>query len=601
MTEKAKMPVSFYQVGTNFIGDDSFDEVVDTMKRLINAHSQKFVEQKLSKADLGEFKVRVFHATNISAPKWRSFIREIVTDDSPIKSCQNTTQSFLLFVGHKDRIFAVTGGAGFFAVDQFVSQTFGIDVITRLIDKTTPVIKSLENRGVTGTLMAQAKYFRADSRLSDESQFGQIYKAVRAELDKKILTSVFGFRPADLKREVSGCLAKNSFKINKSLGYDDFFRIVGNLNSLLDKPANFTINSVEQISKKKSPTLIRNLDETLISLLYNSCEKDEEPDFDFTHWEIDKYVQAAYYKITIDKDVFEFYDRPTLLQILRKLKTKDRLLMHDEYEFKCSVLDQRLQSINEDGVLLTQGTVLSHLHGEIFFDGRSYFIIDGEWYRVSAGFANELNDELKLFLEQHWDETIIDLPFDHNNDEGVYNSSFIGKPGILVFDTIVPENIEPCDLLKYDANSICLIHVKKGFNNMIRDLASQIKLAAKRLQHDRKHDFAYITALEDLVKEGRKSSSELKRRLAGQSFPPGGLSELFKGVRDKQICFCLAFVDTVDKPRKLKDNLTSFRSNIAKYSLLELIKEINAMGFDFKIVQLPTSEEMKGAKEDKAA
>jgi len=260
--------------------------------------------------------------------------------------------------------------------------------------------------------------------------------------------------------------------------------------------------------------------------------------------------------------------------------------MDDAYQYKHSLLNLHVDSMDDDGNISTHGTVMSHLHGEIFYEGHSYFFIDGEWYRVGPNFIAELNNELKLLLDEHWDESLINESFDLKEDEGIYNARFIDTPGVLVLDTITPENIESCDLLKYDANSIYLIHVKKGFNNMVRDLAAQVLIAAKRIQQDRKSGFEYIKELQDMTLNGKNSKSDLKRKLAGQTFPEGGLLQLFDSRKNKQICFCLAFVDTAEKSRNLKNDLTSFRSNIAKYALLELMKEINALGFDFRVIQL---------------
>lgn len=597
MKMKEKTPITFYQVAENVISDDTFEEAVYRIMRIVNSESERYILQRPSRDDFGEFNVKIYHSKKLSIPQWRNVISKLVSEDAPIAKCERLSPSFILFVGYKKRIFAVTGGTGSFEIDQFVSQTFGMDVITRLIDKHTPVVRSLQNRGLTGVVLGQRKNFRTDRRIAEEKQFGQIYNEVSAQLNKKILTSVFGFKGADLKRDVSGCLAKSSFRINKSLDENDLFKVISKLDGLLDKPAKFSLNSVELISRRKSHMLIPKLEEALLHTLYSRCQNNEEPDFDFTHKNIDKYFQAACYTISIGKDIIKFDNPPTLLEVQRKVAAKGRLLTDHEYEFKHSLLSLKVESMDEEGNVLTHGSVQSHLHGEVFYDGHSYFIVDGEWYRVSHKFINELNSDLHELLHQYWDETIITAPFDIKMDEGDYNASFIGQPGIFVLDAITPENIELCDLLKYDANSLYLLHIKKGFNNMIRNLASQVLIAAKRLQNDIKSGLTYIKQVENAAKKGKRSNSKLMRKLAEQAFPPGGLSTLFEEKRDKDVCFCLAFVDTADKPRNLKDSITSFRSNIAKYALLELIKEIKAMGFDFRVIQLNKKEEKPNTKE----
>jgi len=596
MLEKKTMPVTFYLIAEHLTAEESFKDVVDRIMHTINGGLERYTEQRLSDNDFGKFSIRVFHATKQSRPRWRPFISNFVAQDSSINKCFILSQSFLLFVSYNNKVFAVTGGAGSFEIDPFVSQTFGMDIITRLIEKNSPVIKSLQHRRITGILLGQTKQFRADRKLAEETQFGQIYKEVSAQLDKKLLVSVLGFKAAELKREVTGCLARSSFRINKSLGDNEFFRIIKRFDILLDKPANFSINSVELISRKKMLPLIAQLEETRLRLLYNSYLNDLEPDFDFTNKELDKYLNAVYYRICLVDESIDFDFRPTFKDIQKKLKKKDRILCSDVFEFKHSVLKLMIESMDADGKVLTRGTIESHLHGEVDFEGRTYFIIDGEWYRVSSRFIKDLNDELKPLLEQHWDDKILTNSFDQLKREGEYNLSFIGTPGTLVFDTVVPENIEACDILKYSTDMVCLIHVKKGFNNMIRDLAAQVLMAAKRLENDINSGFTYIKKLESMTKAGKHSKSQMRRALAEQTFPDNGLLDVFKGKKTRQICFCLAFVDVSEEQRNLKDNLVSFGSNIAKYSLLELIKEITAIGFDFRVIQLNREDQTKSGK-----
>lgn len=76
----------------------------------------------------------------------------------------------------------------------------------------------------------------------------------------------------------------------------------------------------------------------------------------------------------------------------------------------------------------------------------------------------------------------------------------------------------------------------------------------------------------------------LRVAIAAQAFPAKGIVQLFKP-RPK-ISFCLAFVDTAAGERSLLTDIKKFRSNIAKYALIELGQDLGLMGFDFKVVQI---------------
>jgi len=592
--ETEKILFSYYKIDENFIADRKFAVVIDDIIRITNAREgAKYTEQQTIKEDYGSVKLRVFFSLRTAPARWRYIFRKIVKKGEPITICESVIPSYIMFAEVKKSIFAVTGGLGSFAIQGFVSQHFGIDILSRLIKADSPVIKSFQNRGVTGVLLAQSKHFRKDRRLMDENSFGQIYKELKVDLDRQILTEIFSFKPSELKRKMAGCLAKTSFQISKPLDETGFVTVAKRLNSLLDRPPNFSINNMELISGKKSLMLIRKLQQAFITTIYEGYVNGEVLDIDFCHPEVDKYRSAAYYclpqtDLPAREDAFE------LNELLRELQAAGKLDVKDEQGFKRLLQHTEIQTQDEAGLLLTSGSIYEHLNGEVTVDQQTYFFIDGSWYRIKPSFVVELNRELKQLLEQHWDDTLITVPFDAGRGEGAFNISFAGKPGFVVLDKIVPENIEACDLLHHSDKGLHLIHVKQGFDGRVRDLAAQVLLAAKRVEQDVKTGgYRYIQALEDRLKAGAGSDSAERRKLAAQTLPEGGLQKPFAETRPKDICFSFAFTHTVGKGRSLKNNITAYRSNIAKYSLLLLIREVIAMGFDFKVIQLEVASSAK--------
>ncbi len=78
-------------------------------------------------------------------------------------------------------------------------------------------------------------------------------------------------------------------------------------------------------------------------------------------------------------------------------------------------------------------------------------------------------------------------------DEAAYNRSYLydkmnnGKPfgpkeGYLVFDQVLPNNIESCDIARYTPKKVQLIHVKEDLGQHTRDVCSQILNAAKMVR-----------------------------------------------------------------------------------------------------------------------
>lgn len=322
--------------------------------------------------------------------------------------------------------------------------------------------------------------------------------------------------------------------------------------------------------------------------MYDLVKNDDLPDVDVCHKDFERYLTASTFILRLSEgESVESEDPLTFAEIIGGIKSNGQYFDADEYHFEASVLDRIIETRDENDVDLTIGTVLEHLHGELTYDGKTYFFVDGEWYQVLPSFIKDLNKECSDILKEVWEDKLITRKFDLKKRERTFNETFIGEPGFLVFDTITPENIEACDVLHFTAPIVHVIHVKRGFNNSVRELASQVLISAKRIEEDIHTGFEYIDKIEAQTKSGKKSQNDYLKKLAGQSFPPGGLKKYFSN-KHEDIVFCLAFADKAINQRSLKDQIGKFDSNIAKYSLVELRKQILSMGFRFKVIQLKT-------------
>lgn len=584
------MPVSIYQVNLSVFSEETFAEIIDSIIARAEQSGNIFKPDKLSRAYDKRYPVHIFYEKRRQPPKWAGFLENILDKNAVLVRCKNLSHSFLCFIEYEENLFALCGGAGNFVIQPYISDDFGLEILSRLIDRDSKVIKSIQDRGVTGIVLGQMKFYRGDQRLTDEDQFGKIYKQVEAELDVPILTKIFGFNEADLRRNFSGCLAKSSFQIKKAIDFDELLRLLGRFTQILRTEKKFSLNKVIQISKRKpeGQLLIEQLDECMIRHFFNRINEGDVPDFDVCHKSFEAYRLAAEYELILNREDRVTEHSPwTLHRLVECLRDKGALYQHDFTFFKNALGIYQIIARDEEGSDLTSGSILQHLHGEIEYNGRAYFFLDGLWYQVDPDFIADLNSECAAVLRSAWETSVLPKLIQIGRSEKEYNRSYIGQPRTLVFDTITPENIEFCDVLRYTDDSVYLIHIKKGFDNSVRELAAQVENAAKRLRADIKSGYAYIEKVQSQVLRGRGSRDLFLDALSKQSFPTGGLETLFKTLADRQIVFCLAFADKASEARSLKDDLLRFGSNIAKLSLLELSMKINTMGFGFRVIQIP--------------
>ncbi len=590
---KDKVQIAVYQLDRSlFPAESTFDETVDSIITDFNSRvdeENRFQPETLTDIEDSDVKVKVFFASKLRIPKWRPFLSGILPDTSPLLKGKNIDASFIAFIGHKDHIFAISGGQGNFTVQEYVNANFGLDILTRLIQKDSKVIKSLQDRGVTGSVLGSTKFFRGDHKLTDEDQFGKIYKLIKAGLTKETLMQEFGFPEAEAKK-AAGCLAKTSFQINKAIDFQSLLRIVKSISTILERAENFSVNRVILLSNrgKRNKELIKNLDTALIADLYAKYQSDEVADYDFCHKDFEKYLTASKYVVmkAWKNEVASFSELESLTSLFAELKTLSAVDVRNVTAFGEAISTIKIKSFDADDVQLTQGSILEHVHGEILLEGKTYFLIDGSWYQIHPGFIDDLNRDLKDLLTQSLDTELIKEKFDLSQNENIFNAKFIGKEGHITLDRVILENIEICDVMEFAGDDVNLIHVKKGFNNSIRELASQVLISAKRLQADIKSDSSYLDGLETKITSSATSKDGYFQAVGGQTIPAGGLKGLFQveGKR-KRASFCLAFVDDAASERDI-NNVEDFQSNIAKFSLIELAKDLRKEGVDLKIIQL---------------
>jgi uncharacterized protein (TIGR04141 family) len=593
MSGSDKMQISIHQIDLSRFGTSPFNDIAQIIIDEINKKEEKANKFKLQKIteDYPGFNIRIYHAMKQNPPRWIGFFDGIVVKGEDLLKSYNVFSTYLAFIGFKNNIYAISGGAGNTLLDRYSVSNLGTEVLTRLIKKDEKVINSLKDRSFIGNVLGQSRIYKDDQRLTDEDQFGKIYNQVKAVLNREILTKIFRFAKTDLTRKTANCIAYSSFQINKRISFKKLLEIIERIEWLFEtkKEPNFTLNDVIHIDNRNpaNQKLRQKLDLEFKSQLYIKYLKKDELDFDFCHKKYEEYYNAHDYIATRDSHrIINTSDRFTFSSILSAVKNEGFLVADSLNEFIYSFLDVRIETFDILGERLTAGSLFEHLNGEITFEQSTYFYLGAEWYRVKSQFIDQLNRDCKDSIKQLSVKDLIKEPFTGKIEDD-YITKFFGKSDTYVFHKVLYENIELCDLLMQEQNSIYLIHIKQGFNHSVRELASQISMAARQLIHDRRTNCKLIGKLETKLVGLKGNQNIYLDKVGSQKMPLKGLASLFNNiVNDNQIVFCLAFVDHGMKKRNILDNIEDFDSSIAKYSILELKKALMSYGFGFKIIQL---------------
>lgn len=277
-----------------------------------------------------------------------------------------------------------------------------------------------------------------------------------------------------------------------------------------------SINNVEKLVKKKNEKLVKDLEKELSSQLWKRfSEETGSYDFDICHKDFENYLTASKYIIrkNISKnnffDDFVFCNLENINELFNKIKDLDDKPSNQDELFEL-IQSLKIFSYSEEDQSnpLTEGWILHHIFGDVSWNDERYFLIDNGWYKIKDEFIINLNNSCKSFIENHYDENLSETwsyPTEKEND---FNAKFISDNPkdnkVLVLDKITPENIELCDILKWDDENIYLYHVKAGFGNTMRDLCSQIFISANKLKNDINSSKDYIEKIYDQLANKKK-------------------------------------------------------------------------------------------------
>lgn len=595
-----KIQIAIYKI------DEDAQLFTDT-ESIITALSDHIVSKDFEKQNLVAntrqgYEMALFYKKNPMNPKWKDFLNEVVSDGQNIlKDRQSWGESFvlLLFNNSSGNLYAATGGMGYHVVQDFIDDDFGVDILARLMTKDDKILRSVKEKNVIGGVLGTTKFFRKNYNLFENDGFGKIYQELTSSLNKGILRDRFGFSEEELKND-SNCIAKTSFKISKSISIDQLLQIINGCESIYDDEnlTPISINNVEKVVKKKNVELINALEGVLLDQLWQTFnENDGSYQFDICHKDFEKYLTASKYIFKKNYSEANFFGE-TVFENLRDINELFDILHvserrpEDKESFVDLVKSLKVYTYNEETEEqpLTKGWLLHHLFGDVSLEDDKYFLIDNNWYKIKPSFISELNESCNSFitsnydngLEQSWD-------FANNENENAYNAKFISEnplnDRVVVLDKITPENIEPCDILKWDDSNLYFYHVKAGFGNTLRDLCSQVFIAASELQSDVNSSQEYIGKIYDHLLSKRNSEDEYFASAFSQTI--NMTKDQFVGLfGNKKMVFVLAVLDTATNERTINDDISVFGSNIAKFSLQELVKGMRGLGIEFRITQI---------------
>lgn len=493
--------------------------------------------------------------------------------------------SIILFVDNSIDIFVIVGGVAFQQIVEFIDHTFGLKLLSKIINPSEDEIVSINSRGLTGVRSGISEQFRQEIRVVDFAKFGKLPTEIDLILSSRTTDSYFSFlknRPNDRVRIYVG----KSFKIKKNLKFEELKLLMHEIEHIMGLEESDFLSSYIQETNRKS--LEDNFQPLLINKIFNDFGNlgrldtvdDIRFKFEFCNsnnmvgfYGADKYIMSK--KAGNSYQAFaETYDRKDIYEmVLRYARTV--LPNPNLFEFRTFIQGIRVLAY-QDGKKVCSGSFLYHFTAEFDLGPQSVFLVDNRWYRLRFSFLQELKQEVVSVLKNYkLPDNIFNKSWSPTISENQYNMMYHNIDQYIVFDTITPHGIELCDVLYIGDHTTYLIHVKKGFDNSMRELTNQILLSSKRVNSD-------------LTTQKKEYLSKIWNAYSTKYPEDKRFSfESFVGLFKEKIVYVLAFAvrGNVDSP--IISNIDKYKSNIAKYSLVQCSKDIQEYQYGFNICQIP--------------
>ncbi len=515
---------------------------------------------------------------------WKLFLPEALSEG---QNFEISEFSFVLFLKYKANIYCAIGGSGMSVIKKYIDPNFGINIYQHFAKPTEDILIELNARGIASNISQKRHTFNLNQTISETLEYSEIPTKIKLVLRKELKNSVF--KKYDLGNDRTLLEVGSYFYLRKKIDFNELKQLVIDLDQIANDN-NFT--QLTLFRKIEKDDLINELDKVLqnriiddviklSSLSRNAIQNDilevVHPSKLERFYECNNYVVRA--KHSRGKHDIEVSDRQDLyINAIQHINNNsDDLTNRFEIGQKLFTLGIVGKVNNKD---LTYANFYAHIISEIEYLGKKYFRIDGHWYFLKDEFLELMNSDAIDFYKKYELKNNLLNKWEEGDDENAYNLSH-QDDNYYVLDKVIESNIELCDLLIIKDGYAYFVHVKNGFNTKMRDLYVQVMLSAKRLSNDIKNN---------------ESSSYLKKTLTAFAMKNKEKSidvkEITRKILEKEydIVYVMAFKNNYRKSEKTIDKISKSKSNIAKYSIVQTVKEMQRLNFEIKLKDISEIE-----------
>lgn len=447
-----------------------------------------------------------FQKNRETTPKWLSFLSEYCEIDE--SEVVNTTNSFLLLIRVKSRVFAITTGFGFTAIERnHLEPGFGLKVTLNEINPSK--IKGVDVRRIDTITRQKRVLINHDSPIHD----------FEFDLDEDLVHLIAG-QPKDeaLARKLAG---SDSLSLTSDVTFPELGqKCTALLSSFMKEDYKADFGFIDHMRLVKSPDLKRTLD----GLLVKALENRNSPKLMLAYPEIDGWNEIEHFKFRY-RGIDGYAQEVTLHSVYQ---------FTDEHGFdgidssKFAII-----GLNHDQIPVTKKfSLYDYLVFECDYDKGKYLFSLNRWFELAKGYVEEVNKSLETI--QDISSTNILIPMLPKQREDEYNlAAAEANPNMVCLDKknfSLPgqSRIEACDLLTQNAEFICV--KKYNRSSTLSHLFSQGLVSAMLLNDHQKYREFILKQCPQTWKPPFSANGEQKKNIAFVFAIAAGKSGVLPGI-----------------------------------------------------------------------
>lgn len=580
---EAQYEIRIFQIDKSFHELRDFDTVTDIVQFIVDYHRKKLnpeaelgIQVPITTVDDVTYYTYIYNEAQKES-HWADFLPTQITQNQSFTIQQ---LSLVMFAEVDDYLFAFVGGTGIWAISRFINYRFGLEFYEYLADIQNDIINFIITRGISGKLSQQSETFRDGQNLGDTLNFTRIPTKINLVLREDLINTVFDFIVFNTDKvyvEVA-----SYFCIKSRVTFEEIHQLFKKIAEIVNTDFYTPLTSFVHVKDRyltdnvyRFELYYRIRQDMFDRLTPTSSVNPPKFDIDFIHpSKLQEFYECDRYEVfsrNSQSPIYSGNDREKLyLEGLKYLYNN-----YNPITFNYLLSGIRVYGL-KGNIQKTHAMFTQHITCELSINASPVFLIDSNYYQVKNDFVESINRTCQeMLVKNYLRDNILTIPWPSNVKEGPYNEYYEQNTGFRVFDKVLSQNIELCDLLFEDDNSIYFIHVKKGFDAKIRDLSNQIVISATRFWNDKNsgtYDF-----LNGIITNYNDKPQNLARQIVVEDF--------INSINSKEIFFVMAFKSTLQAV-DIRQNIMSLRSNIAKYSLIQCVRDMNTNMYPIKIFDL---------------